>query len=567
MKLTGAQIMIKCLENEGVEYLFGIPGGVILPTFDALYDSKKLKFILVRHEQGGTHMADGYARATGRPGVCMVTSGPGATNTVTGLATAFMDSIPLVCVAGQVVTQAIGSDAFQEADVTGITRSVTKHNFLVKDVRDLARTVREAFCIATTGRPGPVVIDFPVDVSRAETEFVWPKNVYIRGYHPKLHLRPSAATKKQIQEAAQAIMESKRPCLYVGGGAIASDAHKEVFELVNKTGIPITTTVLGLGIFPEDHPSSLRMLGMHGTHYANYSVQGSDLLIAVGARFDDRVTGKIDKFAPQAKIVHIDIDPASISKVVKVHYPIVGDIRAVLRVLNPLVRDLRPQIAPWLEQIAEWKKKYPMKHNKQVGTEIHPDDVIEKIGEITEHKAVVVTGVGQHQMWTAQWYGFRKPRTMITSGGLGTMGFGFPAAIGAKLGCPDKTVFCIDGDGSFQMTITELATAVYFKVPVKVVIMDNGHHGMVRQWQQLFYRGRYSGSQTFMINPNFSKVAEAYGAYAITISKQDEVIPALKKILAYNNGPAILHCRVAREDNVFPMVPAGHALDQVMDMA
>ena len=561
--MTGAQIMIKCLEKEGVDYVFGLPGGAILPTFDALYDSQ-LKFILVRHEQGATHMADGYARATGRTGVCLVTSGPGATNTVTGLATAYMDSVPVVCITGQVATHAIGSDAFQEADVVGITRPVTKHNYLIKDVRDIARVVREAFYIASTGRPGPVLIDFPVDVSRAQTEFEWPEKVSIRGYNPAAARFSVPLQKDAIKEAAEAIMASRKPCLYVGGGAVVSGADKELLELVNKTGIPITTTVLGLGIFPETHPSSLRMLGMHGTHYANYSVQNSDLLIAIGARFDDRVTGKIDMFAPHAKIVHIDIDPSSISKVVKVHHPIVGDIKPVLRELNKHVSDLRPQIKDWLRQIEEWKKKHPLKYKQEGG--IRQEYVIEKIGELTEHKAVVTTGVGQHQMWTAQWYGFIRPRGMITSGGLGTMGYGFPSAIGAQLGRPDETVVCVDGDGSFQMTLCELATAAYYKVPVKLFIMDNAHHGMVRQWQELFYRRRYSGCELGPSNPDFVKVAQGYGILAIRVENQDEVTGAIKKALAHK-GPVLVHVLVSKEENVYPMVPAGHALDQVMDMA
>ena len=559
-EMTGAQILIECLKKEGVEYVFGLPGGAILPTFDALYDSG-LKFILVRHEQGASHMADGFGRATGRPGVCMVTSGPAATNTVTGLATAYMDSAPMVCITGQVATHAIGSDAFQEADVIGITRPVTKHNYLVKDVRHLARTVKEAFHIARTGRPGPVLIDFPVDVSRAKYEFEYPKEVHIRGYQPKA----VSASPEQIEKAAQAIMESKRPCLYVGGGAVASGASKEILELVDKTGIPITTTVLGLGVFPETHPSSLRMLGMHGTVYANYAVQGSDLLISVGARFDDRVTGKIDKFAPHAKIIHIDIDPSSISKTVKVHYPIVGDIRPVLKELNQLVKDKRKQMKEWLAQIEEWKTKHPLKYKNSDG-QIRQEYVIQKIGELTNHKAVVTTGVGQHQMWTAQWYQFSSPRSMITSGGLGTMGYGFPAAIGAQCGRPDETVVCIDGDGSFQMTMCELVTAAHYKVPVKIILMDNAHHGMVRQWQELFYNRRFSGSQLGASNPDFVKIGEACGVLSLRVSEKDEVIPALEKALAHN-GPVLVHCKVAKEDNVYPMVPAGHALDQVMDMA
>lgn len=564
MKMTGAQIMIKSLEKEGVEYVFGLPGGAILPTFDALYDSK-LKFILVRHEQGATHMADGYARATGRPGVALVTSGPGATNTVTGLATAYMDSVPMVCITGQVATHAIGSDAFQEADVVGITRPVTKHNFLIKNVKDIARTVREAFYIASTGRPGPVLIDFPVDVSRGETEFEWPEEVNIRSYQPVQKVYPIEDQREEIKRAAEAIMKAKKPVLYVGGGAVVSGAQKEIFDFVEKTGIPITTTVLGLGIFPETHPLSLRMLGMHGTHYANYSVQGSDVLIAVGARFDDRVTGKIDMFAPHAKIVHIDIDPSSISKVIKVHHPIVGDIKPVMRELIKYVGDLRPQTKAWREQIEAWKKKHPLKYN-QTGAEIRQEYVIEQVGNLTDHKAVVTTGVGQHQMWTAQWYGFANPRGMITSGGLGTMGFGFPSAIGAALGRPNETTVCFDGDGSFQMTLCEMATAVHYKIPVKLILMDNGHHGMVRQWQQLFYRERYSASTLGPSNPDFVKLAEGYGMFAIRVEKKEDVVPAIKKALAHK-GPAMVHVIVAKSDNVYPMVPAGHALDQVMDMA
>jgi len=560
MKLTGAKIMIRCLEKEGVDYIFGLPGGAILPTFDALYDSKKLKFILVRHEQGASHMADGYARATGRTGVCLVTSGPGATNTVTGLATAYMDSVPMVCITGQVATFAIGSDAFQEADVVGITRPVTKHNYLVKDVKDIARIVKEAFYIASTGRPGPVVIDFPVDVSRAETEFSYPKKVNIRSYTP-----PAEGTPESIRNAAKAIMASKRPCLYAGGGVISSGANKEMFEFVEKTGIPITTTVLGLGGFPEDHPSSLRMLGMHGTHYANYSVQQSDLLIAIGARFDDRVTGKIEMFAPHAKIVHLDIDPASISKTVKVDYPMVGDVKKIMRELNKLVKNKRPQMKEWLKRIEGWKKKHPLKYN-QSRSEILTQYVIHKTGELTKHKAVVATGVGQHQMWAAQWYRFGAPRSMITSGGLGTMGYGLPAAIGAQLGRPKETVICFDGDGSSQMTLCELSTAVYYKIPVKLFIMDNGHHGMVRQWQELFYRERYSASILGPSNPNFVKLAEGYGALGMNVEKKEDVIPAIKKALSHK-GPVLVRFKVAKADNVYPMVPAGAALDQVMDMA
>jgi acetolactate synthase I/II/III large subunit len=492
-----------------------------------------------------------------------VTSGPGATNTVTGLATAYMDSVPMVCITGQVATHAIGSDAFQEADVVGITRPVTKHNYLIRDVKDIARVMREAFYIASTGRPGPVLVDFPVDISRAETEFVWPEEVYMRSYNPEPAYE--VVKKEAVQAAAKAIMEAKKPCLYVGGGAVVSGADKEILEFVNKTGIPITTTVLGLGIFPETHPSSLRMLGMHGTHYANYSVQNSDVLIAVGARFDDRVTGKIDKFAPYAKIIHIDIDPASISKVIKVHHAIIGDIKPVMKELIKHVGDVRPQMKEWLTQIAEWKKKHPLKY-PDVGNKLRQEYVIEKVGEITKHEAVVTTGVGQHQMWTAQWYGFTAPRQMITSGGLGTMGFGFPSAIGAQLSRPKETVVCFDGDGSFQMTMCELVTAAHYKIPVKIILMDNSHHGMVRQWQELFYRRRYSASVLGPSNPDFVKVAEGCHVFAIRVETKEQLVPAIKKALAHD-GPALLHVIVTKEDNVYPMVPAGHALDQVMDMA
>ncbi len=561
MKLTGAQILIKSLEMEGVKHVFGLPGGVILPTYDVLYDSK-IKLILTKHEQGATHMADGYARASGLPGVCIVTSGPAATNTVTGLATAYMDSVPMVCITGQVTTNAIGSDAFQEVDIVGITRPITKHNFLIKDVREIARTVREAFYIATTGKPGPVLIDFPVDISRAVTDFVWPKDVFIRSYQPKAAY---PGVEAQLAKAAELIRASKRPVLYVGGGAIISGAEKEIRAFVQKTGIPITTTILGLGIFPETHKSSLRMLGMHGTHFANYAVQNSDVLIGIGARFDDRVTGNVAKFAPHAKIIHIDIDPSSISKTVRVQVPIVSDVKDALVKLNALVEDKRPEMGAWLEQVAAWKVKHPMKY-ENVGEQIHPSYVIEQIGEMTKHRAVVVTGVGQHQMWTAQWYRFDRPRTMLTSGGLGTMGYGLPAAIGAQISKPKETVVCIEGDGSFQMTMTELATAAFNKVPVKVFIMDNGYYGMVRQWQQLFYKRRYSGSVIGPSNPDFVKLVASYGILAIKVTRKKDVVPAIKKALAHK-GPVVVQCIVSKEENVYPMVPAGNALDQIMDMA
>lgn len=557
MKLKGAQILIEALKKEGVEFVFGIPGGSVLTVFDALYRSS-LKLILTRHEQGATHMADGYARASGKPGVCIVTSGPGATNAVTGIATAYMDSIPMICITGQVKTFLIGNDAFQEADMIGISRPITKHSYLVKDVNDLARVVREAFHIATTGRPGPVVIDLPADVSFAEAEFKYPSALNLRGYKPVTEGHP-----KQIEKAAQLILASKKPVLYVGGGCLISNASPELGALARKAGIPVTTTLAGLGAFPETEPLSLGMLGMHGTMYANYAVQRSDLLIAVGARFDDRVTGNIQMFAPHAKVIHIDIDPASISKNVKVDVPIVGDAKNVLKEL--LLRVGKLDIKDWRDQVLTWKRKHPLRYKRE-SSNIKPQFVIETISRLTKGEAVIATGVGQHQMWTAQWYKFTKPRSMITSGGLGTMGFGFPAGIGAQIGRPDETVFVIDGDGSFQMTMTELSTAVHYKLPVKVAILDNSYLGMVRQWQELFYGKRYSGSELATMNPDFVKFAEAFGVKGIRVKKKNEVASAIQKAMAYP-GPVILHFVVEPEENVYPMVPAGQALDQMIDMA
>lgn len=560
MKMTGAQIMIKALEDLGADYVFGLPGGAILPTFDALYDSKKLKFILVRHEQGASHMADGYGRATGRPGVCLVTSGPAATNTITGLATAHMDSSPMVCITGQVATSVIGSDAFQEADVMGISRPVTKHNYLIKNVEDITRVMAEAFYIAQTGRPGPVLVDFPVDVSRAECEYVMPTTLTIRGYQP-----PEDPCKESILKAAELINNAKQPVFYVGGGAIASGANVEITALVKKTGIPITTTVLGLGIFPEDDPLSLRMLGMHGTVYANYAVQKSDVLIAIGARFDDRVTGNVKKFCPNAKIIHVDIDPSSISKTIAVDVSIVGDVKVVTRELIKHVKNRSAAIKSWTKQVQEWKTKHPLKI-RRTGNELTQEVVIKRVGELTKHKAVVTTGVGQHQMWAAQWYQFGAPRSMITSGGLGTMGFGVPSAIGAACARPKETVVCFDGDGSFQMTAIELVTAAHYNIPIKIFLLDNGWHGMVRQWQELFYQERFSGSELRHSNPDFMKLAEACGVHAIQVLEEADLDKAVTDALKHA-GPVLVHCRVKRATNVYPMVPTGAALDQVMDMA
>ena len=483
-KLTGAEILLESLKHEKVKVIFGYPGGSVLPLFDKMYGRKEPRFILTRHEQGAAHAADGYARATGEVGVCLATSGPGATNLVTGIATAYMDSVPIVAITGQVKTFLIGNDAFQEADVTGITRPVTKHNFLAKDVKELAQIVKEAFHIARTGRPGPVLIDLPVDVQMASSEFHYPRQAEIRSYKPTMEGHAG-----QIKRIAKAIEKSKRPILYIGGGVIISGANHELAELVKRTGIPVTTTLMGMGAFPDTHPSSLGMLGMHGTVYANHAIQESDLIIAVGARFDDRVTGKLDEFAPHARIVHIDIDPSSVSKNVKVSIPCIGDAKRTLKQLVRFVKTA-PDIDDWLAKINGWKEKAPLRYTRD--DKLRPQYVVEEIYNATKGEAIITTEVGQNQMWAAQYYKYTKPRTFLTSGGLGTMGYGFPAAIGAKVGKPDKIVFDIAGDGSIQMNIQELATAVLNKINVKIAVLNNNYLGMVRQWQELFYKKRYS---------------------------------------------------------------------------
>ncbi len=551
--MKGAKIFADCLRKEGVEVLFGYPGGTVIDIFDELSRSP-LKFILTRHEQAAAHAADGYARATGKVGVCLATSGPGATNLVTGIATAYMDSIPLVAFTGQVPTAMIGNDAFQEADIVGITRPITKHNYLVTDVDDLARTIKEAFHLASTGRPGPVLIDLPKDVQQADSKRGYPKKAELRGYNPVYLGHP-----QQIKKLAQAIERAQKPLLYVGGGAIASGAAKELRELVAKTGIPVTTTLLALGIFPETDKHSLKMLGMHGTQYANYAVMDSDLLIAVGARFDDRITGKIEEFAPAAKIAHIDIDPTSLRKNVRVDIPVVGDVKLVLKELNKIVK--RGKCGPWLKQIAKWKKENPLQYKND--SRLRPQYVIEQIYEVTGGKAIISTEVGQNQMWAAQYYKYTKPRTFLPSGGLGTMGYGFPAAIGAQIGCPNQLVFDIAGDGSIQMNIQELATAVNNCLPVKVVILNNGYLGMVRQWQELFYEKRYSCTE-LVGNPDFVKLAEAYGAHGIRVTEKKKVRAALEKAIK-TPGPVFLDFHVEREENVFPMVPAGVSLRQMIN--
>ena len=553
MATKGAQILVDTLVEEGVETIFGYPGGAVLPLFDVLYEGQ-IRFLLTRHEQGAAHAADGYARATGKVGVCIATSGPGATNLTTGIATANMDSIPMVAITGQVRTNLIGNDAFQEADTTGITRPITKHNYLVKDVRDLARIVKEAFHIARTGRPGPVVIDLPVDVTIADHDGEVDRKIRLPGYKPRTEGHP-----RQIKMAAKAINESERPVLYVGGGVITSGASAELSALAETALLPVTMTLMGLGAFPGDHPLALGMLGMHGTATANYAVMESDLLIAVGARFDDRVTGKLDLFAPHARIVHIDIDPTSISKNVRVHVPVVGDAAIILRELTQHVRHA-PREA-WHKQIADWKAKHPLVYDSSDG-KIKPQAVVEEICRLAPDDAIIATEVGQNQMWTALWYTFRKPRTLLTSGGLGTMGFGFPAAIGAQVGCPDRLVVDIAGDGSIQMNIQELTTAVYNKLPVKIVVLNNGYLGMVRQWQELFYERRYSHTD-LAGNPDFVKVAEAFGARGLRLTDPKDVKDALKETLD-TDGPVLLDVHIAREENVFPMVPAGQAINRMI---
>ena len=552
MKLTGAKIFIESLKKQGVEVMFGYPGGVVLPIFDVLYDSD-IKFILTRHEQGAAHAADGYARATGKVGVCLATSGPGAANLVTGLATANMDSIPVVAFTGQVKTHLIGNDAFQEADVIGITRPISKHNYLVKDINNLATVIKNSFHIASTGRPGVVVVDLPVDIQMQETDFHYPDKIDIRGYKPtfKGHIG-------QIKRAKKLISQSKKPVLYVGGGVILSGASDKLFEFAKKIDTPVTTTLLGLGAFPGTHRLSLGMLGMHGTAYANHAIQESDLIIAIGARFDDRVTGKIDEFAPNAKVIHLDIDPCAISKNVKVDIPIVGDANTVLIELLKGIK--RPDTSDWHKQIEGWKKKFPLTYKND--SKLRPQYVVDQIYNLTKGEAIITTEVGQNQMWAAQFYKCTIPRQFLSSGGFGTMGYGLPAAIGAQVGCPKKVVFDIAGDGSIQMNIQELTTAVGNKLPVKVAILNNGYLGMVRQWQELFYKKRYSYTK-LESSPDFVKLAEAYGAVGMRITKKKDVKKAIKDALKIKK-PVLMDFRVEPEENVFPMVPAGHAINKMI---
>jgi len=553
VKRTGAQILHDALIEEGVEVMFGYGGGAIMPTFDVLYDTP-IRFILSRHEQGAGHMADGYARATGKVGTVIATSGPGATNLTTALATACMDSIPVVAITGQVATAAIGNDAFQEADVVGVSRPVTKYNVLVKSVSELPRIIREAYHIARTGRPGPVLVDLPKDVQVASLEIEDSGDLNLPGYRPR-----RKGNMRQIKLAAEAINTAERPVLYAGGGIILSGASEELRQVARKGNIPVTTTLLGLGCFDEvgDRDLALSMLGMHGTAYANYAVQACDLLIAVGARFDDRVTGKLDTFAPRAKIVHIDVDPSSISKNVDVDVPVVGDAKVVLTEMLGLI-EYRER-AEWLSQINDWKRRHALSYEQGEGM-IKPQYVIDQISRITNGEAVITTGVGQHQMWAAQFYRWRRPRQMITSGGLGTMGYGFPAAIGAAIGCPDQQVIDIDGDGSFLMTCSELATVAQYKIPVKVVILNNGFQGMVRQWQELFFQKRYVATR--LVNPSFARVAEAFGCTGLDVTEPKAIPGAIEEMLGIP-GPVIMDVHVEPEENVYPMVAVGKSLHEM----
>jgi len=564
MKLSGAEIFVECLKREGVEIIFGYPGGVVLPIYDEIFKKDYFRHILVRHEQAALHAANGYARASGKCGVALVTSGPGATNAVTGLADSHMDSIPTVCFSGQVPTAMIGTDAFQEADTVGITRSATKHNFLVKRVEDLALTIRRAFHIATTGRPGPVLVDIPKDICIATCEFRYPEKVEMRSYKPV-----TRGHSAQVKRAVKAMLSARRPVIYSGGGVMNSRGSAALLtELVRKLNFPVTQTLMGLGGVPYDDGHFLGMLGMHGTYEANMAVSHCDLLIAIGARFDDRVTGKLDAFAPEAKVIHVDIDPSSISKNVHAHLPIVGDVKVVL---GQLLKELdaakgtpdAEALKVWWHQIGEWRSRDCLNFTQDMSGPIKPQYVIAQLHEKTNGDAIITTEVGQHQMWAAQLYGFKQPHRWITSGGLGTMGFGLPAAIGAQLAHPDATVIDIAGESSLLMNIQELSTAMQSKLPVKVAILNNGFMGMVRQWQEMFFGSRYSHSYCESL-PDFAKVAEAFGGVGYRIEKPEDVGPVIEKALAIRDRFVLMDFAVTREENVYPMVPAGAALSDMV---
>lgn len=562
MELTGAEIFVRCLKEEGVEYVFGYPGGAVLHIYDALHVQNDIQHILVRHEQGATHAADGYARASGRPGVVLVTSGPGLTNSVTGIATAYMDSVPLVIISGQVPTKLIGNDAFQEVDSVGITRPCVKHNFLVKDVDKLAETIKKAFFIATTGRPGPVLIDLPKDVTANKTEFVYPKKINLRSYNPTLKGHSG-----QIRKAVELISNAKRPIIYTGGGVILGEGSGELTEFTRLLGFPITNTLMGLGAYPATDSQFIGMLGMHGTYEANMAMHQCDVLIAVGARFDDRVTGALEKFCPEARIVHIDIDPSSISKNVKVDVPIVGSVPNVLRAMMNAIREesIQPDqdaIAAWWQQINQWRSVESLKYDYSNDI-IKPQFVIEKLYEVTEGQAIITSDVGQHQMWAAQYYHFDRPRQWINSGGLGTMGFGLPAAMGAKLAFPDQDVACVTGEGSIQMMLQELSTMLQYHTPVKVVNLNNRYLGMVRQWQEFFYEKRYSMSYMEAL-PDFVKLAEAYGHTGMQIERPADVEGALREAFATKDRTVFLDFITDPDENVFPMIPAGGGQSEML---
>ncbi|MFC1860848.1 biosynthetic-type acetolactate synthase large subunit [Chloroflexota bacterium] len=555
MKMTGAQILCESLIKEGVDVVFGFPGGAVLPLYDTLSQYPQLRHILVRHEQGAAHAADGYARITGKPGVCFATSGPGATNLVTGIANAYLDSAPMVAITGQVARTFIGKDAFQEIDITGITLPITKHNYLVLEAGLIANVVKEAFYIARTGRPGPVLIDIPRDVFVDQAEYNYPSKIDLPGYKPILQGHPS-----QIKKAVKLISEASRPVIITGRGIIISGAYAELKQLAEIAQIPVITTLLGIGSFPESHALSYGMLGMHGMAYANMAVHASDLVIAIGMRFDDRATGRVSGFAPDARIIHIDIDPAEIGKNVRVDMPIVGDVKRVLGALNKQVS--ATEHIDWIHQLDDWRKEHPLTFSRD-NEGLIPQYVVRKIYEVTQGDAIIVTGVGQNQMWAAQHYWFDKQNSFVSSGGLGTMGFGLPASMGVKVGCPERTVWCIDGDGSLQMTIQELATIVQDKIAVKIAILNNGYLGLVRQWQEMFYKKNYVASPLYC--PDFAKIAEGYCLPGLTVTRKEEVAPAIEQAMAYD-GPFLIDFRVEPEENVYPMVPPGAALSETLEV-